>query len=125
METYYLSSLDSARFDSSRKCEVLRRLHLDNGKDCMLVRISPPVNLQEYGVIEDVDTLVLLSRHSGQDLSTIATFPFFVFITRPLIHDVLDVDTIAKDQLQILAWGELYRTKQDADDHRFEGPHRR
>ena len=120
METYYLSSLESLKFGTTRKCEFLKRLRLDTGKECVLVRISPPVPLQEFNLPEEAETLVLLSRHAGQDLSAIAVFPFFVFITRPLIANVEEVETIARDDLQILAWGELYRTSEDADGHRFD-----
>jgi hypothetical protein len=119
METYYLSSLDSVKFSVTRKCEFLKRLRLDTGKECVVVQVSPTVPLQEYNVADDADVLVLLSRHEGQDLSTMSTFPFFVFITRPLIPNIEGAETITKNDLQILAWGEIYRTRQDADDHRF------
>lgn len=118
-ESYYLSSLESSKFEPSRKCEFLVRLRLTTGKPCVLVRISPPVSLPEYNLADDIDTLVLVSRHEGQDIFAIQEFPFFVFIARPLIDNIQSRDIIFKDDLQILAWGELYRTKQDADDHRF------
>jgi hypothetical protein len=119
METYYLSSLESVKFEPTRKCEFLARLRLTTGKPCVLVRISPTVCLQEYNLTDDVDTLVLVSRHEGHDITAIQTFPFFVFIARALIDNIQDSEVISKDNLQILAWGELYRTKEDADEHRF------
>ena len=119
METYYLSSLDSVKFEPTRKCEFLSRLQLTTGKGCVLVRVTPPISLQDYNLTDDIDTLVLVSRHAGQDISAIQTFPFFVFIARPLLDSIQNREMISKDDLQILAWGELYRTRQDADDHRF------
>jgi hypothetical protein len=120
MKTYYLSSLESVKFEPTRRCDFVASLRLTTGKSCVLVRISPAISLQEYNLTDDVDTLVLVSRHEGQDITAIQTFPFFVFIARALIANIQDSGVISKDNLQILAWGELYRTKEDADEHRFD-----
>lgn len=119
METYYLSSLEIVKFERARECEFVARLRLTSGKPCVLVRVSPAVSLQEYNLADDVDTLVLVSRHEGQDITAIQTFPFFVFIALSLIDSIQSREIISKDDLQVLAWGELYRTTQDADEHRF------
>lgn len=52
-------------------------------------------------------------------LLVVVSFPFFVFIARALNDNIQDSEVISKDNLQIVAWGELYRTKEDADEHRF------
>lgn len=120
MTTYYLASLDSVRFSAPRRCDFISRLRMDTGKECAVVRLTPPVPLQEHGVLDDLDTFVLLSRHEGQDLFAITRFPVFVFITRLLATHT--GDTITKSHLEILGWGELYRSEQDARDHRFDQP---
>lgn len=118
MTTYYLSSLDSVKFGETRRCEVTKVHHLSTGKPCLLVKVSPPVSLQERGLIGDLEGLVLVSRHEGQDIVAPTVFPVFVFIAR-LLSEVDDAP-ISKDNLEILAWGEIYRTKDDADNHRFD-----
>ena len=120
MNTYYLSSLDSLKFGQTRKCEVIKSLRMTTGKECVLVKVTPPVPMQEYNLVDDLDTLILTSRHAGQDLLASNTFPVFVFITRLLKGDAEYLDTISKDDLEILAWGEIYRTQDDADNHHFD-----
>jgi hypothetical protein len=120
MEIYYLSSLDSVKFGSTRECIFIKRLNLNTGKECVLVRLSPPVIGQDYGLGTDIEDFVLTNRHEGEGLSPIREFPCFVFIARPLIDDIGERDQITKGDVEIIAWGELYRTKSDADNHVFD-----
>ena len=118
-ETYYLSSLESTKFGVTRTCVVQKRLRFRTGKECALVKVSPPVIGQDYGLVDDIDLFVITNRHEGEGLSPIKEFPCFVFIARPLIEDIEARDEIEKDDVEIVAWGELYRTKVDADQHVF------
>ena len=94
---------------------------MTTGKECLVVKVSPPVSLQEFNVVDDLDMLILPGRHEGQDLLSSSTpFPVFVFIARLLNGDPEYRETISKDDLQILGWGEIYRTQDDADNHRFD-----
>ena len=119
-EIYFLSSLDSEIFESTRKCIFLKMIRFDTGKECVLAEIDPPVIGQHFDVGEDIKYVFLSNRHEGGTLSTIQEFPCFVFIARPLADDVCERAIITKDDLQIMAWGELYRSKSDADDHVFD-----
>jgi hypothetical protein len=118
-ENYFLSSLDSTKFSVTRECVFQKHLRFRTGKECVLVRVNPPVIGQDYGVGEDIDLFVLTNRHEGQGLSPIKEFPCFVFIARPLIDDIESRDEIDKEDVEVVAWGELYRTKTDADKHVF------
>jgi hypothetical protein len=120
MEIYYLSSLDSMKFTSTRECIFLKRLRFNTGKECVLVKLSPPVIGQDYGLGTDIEEFVLTNRHEGEGLSPIREFPCFVFIARPLSDEIGQRDEISKDQVEVIAWGELYRTKLDADNHVFD-----
>ena len=64
--------------------------------------------------------MVLAARHEGDSLSSITEFPCFIFVARSLDSDITTRSTIKKSDLQILAWGELYKTKDDADGHVFD-----
>lgn len=119
-ETYFLSSLDYKTFSVTRKCVFQKRLRFRTGKDCVLVRVSPPVIGQAYGTGEDINLLVIAARHEGKGLFPIEEFPCFVFITRPLIDDIEAHEEIGKEDVEILGWGELYRTRADADQHVFD-----
>lgn len=118
-DIYYLSSLESALFEPTRECHFIKILSFDTGKECALVKLNPPVVGQSF-VAGDIEYVVLANRHEGNSLFPIREFPCFVFITRPLITNILDVQSIKKSDLEILAWGELYRTASDADNHVFD-----
>ena len=118
---YYLSSLDSVSFEPTRKYSIVKMLAFTSGKKCMLVKVDPVVIGQPYGLgSQDIEHLVLTNRHEGEGLDPIRSFPCFVFITRPLFDVMEDRDVIEKEDLENLAWGELYRTKHDADNHVFD-----
>ncbi len=116
----YLSSLESKTFEPTRKCRFLKKLIFDTGKECMLVELDPPVNGQDFGISEDIKRVVLSSRHEGDSLFPVKEFPCFVFITTSLVEDITACERITNSDLQILAWGELYRTASDADAHIFD-----
>ena len=118
--TYYLSSLDSIKFGQTRECVFLRQLWFDTGKECALVRLSPPVIGQEYGLADDLEELVLASRREDHGLFPIKEFPCFVFVARPLIEGIGQRDVISKNEVEIVGWGELYRTRHDADQRVFD-----
>ena len=119
-KTYYLSSLESKIFSKTRQCFFLKTLHFDSGKECVLAKITPSVIGQDFGSAEDIEYVVLASRHEGDSLSLMTEFPYSVFIAKSLINDIDSKLIISESDLQILAWGELYRTKADANSHVFD-----
>lgn len=119
--TYYLSSLDSVSFAETRECVFTKKLAFTSGKECILAKVDPPVIGQRYGLGgKDIEYLFLASRHEGEPLDPIKSFPCFVFIARPLVPDLEAKEAIDKEDLEIIAWGEVYRTKHDADNHVFD-----
>jgi hypothetical protein len=118
--TYFLSSLDSTRFELVRECMLVRRLKFDTGKQCALVRLNPPVNGQDFNTGADIEFVVLAERHEGGSLFPIDSFPCLVFIARPLRTDVASTETINKGEVEIIGSGELYRSRIDAEDHLFD-----
>ena len=71
------------------------------------------------GIWSDIDLVVLSNRHKGETLSPIHEFPCFVFVARPLITDIQIREEITRNELEIVGWGELYRTRADAVNHVF------
>ena len=118
---YYLSSMDSLSFEQTRECVFVRELHFASGKECFLVRVSPPVIGQGYGLGgQDIEYLVLASRHAGQPVDPIGASPCFVHIARPLNDGVCTKDTLETSDVEVIAWGEVYRTRRDAENHTIE-----
>jgi len=118
--TLFLSSLESERFSEVRKCEVVKLLRFTTGKECALVRLSPGVIGQPWGVAEDLEVFVITPRHEGHGLTPIVEFPCFVHLARIVDHQVERLDEISNDQVQNIAWCELYRTESDAENHVFD-----
>lgn len=119
-EVYYLSSLESVRFEPVRECRIIKRLEFDTGKQCALVKVTPSVVGQPWGLTTDIENFVLANRHEDEELFPITEFPCFVHIARILTGAVDSSSVISASDLQTVAWGELYRTRSDAENHVFE-----
>lgn len=118
-DRYYLSSLESARFETVRECQVVDILIFDTGKAAAVTRIRPPVIGQDFNHPVDLQTVILVPRHEGVSIDPVSEFPCFVHIaiTR---GDYELKSPIRSDDLEIIGWGELYRTYHDAENHVFE-----
>jgi hypothetical protein len=117
--TYYLSSLESVRFEAVRKCELVKQMAFDTGKQCALVRLSPAVIGQPWGLSSDIEFFVLANRHKGEKLFPISEFPCFVHIARLHSDASIEREVIRASDLENVAWGELYRSRSDAENHVF------
>lgn len=115
----YLSSLESYRFEPVRECRFVRLIQFDTGKQCALVTLHPEVLGQEFDVPGYVDLFVLATRFEGTTLSPIVEFPCFVFIGLPSESWDRSSDMIKADEVQVVGWGELYRSSEDAASHSF------
>ncbi len=98
----------------------MKRMTFDTGKECVLVSLTPPVAGQPWGLVDDLEFFVLANRHEGEHLFPISEFPCFVHIARLLDENVKHGDTVSANDLQTVAWGELYRTREDAENHAFD-----
>lgn len=117
-DIYYLSSLESARFATVRECQFTKMLAFDTGKTAVVARIKPPVVGQDFNLSHDLQNVVLVARHEGVSIFPVSEFPCFVFIAIPNNEFEL-MSPIRSDDLTIIGWGELYRTRPDAENHIF------
>lgn len=98
-----------------RACWIKGRRRYGDRDDCMLVAIEPPVIGQTYGLgSEDIYHLLLATRWEGQTLWPISHWPTHVYVLRPLDKSVIDQPAIDSAQAQLIEWGELHRTYEDA-----------
>lgn len=74
---------------------------------------------QDFNRNSDIETVILSARHGGASLDPVDEFPCFVFITIP--HEGYESlqSPIRSENLEIIGWGELYRTPDDAARHAF------
>lgn len=111
---YYLSSLESQRFSGVFRCEVQDYVLVQGIRHGLLVHCDPPALGQDIGHPLGIEELLLVNRFAQDDLWSPQQYPLFVYICDPTeMHT-----TLAKPK--ILAWGELYRSPDDARHHRFD-----
>ncbi len=121
-QTYYLSSLESTIFSKPRECVFLNELEFESGKKAIAAKLSPPIIGQNFGFGgNDIEYVVLTHRHEGEPVYPIKNFPCFVFVCCLESGERTDeLKSVRSDDLKILAWGELYRTEEDARNHKFD-----
>ena len=117
---YYLSSLESHALETVRVCNIVSIKHFPSGKECAVADLDTPIAGIIFGLTFDVTEIILAARHEGDRLSDIREFPCFVHVARPLVSDIQKNDIVAFSDLENLAWGELYRTRYDAQNHVFD-----
>ena len=120
MSMYYLCSLESRRLSDPRECEFLRELRFKTGKECVLARLSPGINGEEFGIAGDIETVILAARYEGESPTSIKEYPFFVFVAISRVEHVEKNEEIEVNDVEIIAWGELYRSRSDAINHVFD-----
>jgi hypothetical protein len=109
-QKYYLSSLDSYKFERPREFEIIKRITISesHSKNAWLVKITPNLLGQDYRLISDVDYLVLTPRHKGIEINSIAEFPCYVYIMLIKSNKISKESILNSDTLEIIAWGEIY-----------------
>lgn len=121
MKEYYLASLESRLLDYPRKCAFEREVQFDTGKNAVIAKLDPSIQLHDGVKYYLVEKVVLTARFEGDDISCFSKFPFFVYVAE-FQGDIDEIgeDDISKDDLKIIGLGELYRNEEDAKEHRFD-----
>ncbi|MGB8222784.1 MAG: hypothetical protein WCF10_09355, partial [Polyangiales bacterium] len=98
-----------------RACWFIRRLRDVNRDDYMLVKIDPPLIGQSFGLGgNDVTTLLLSTRHQGFSLYPVTEWPTYVYVTRIADPRVLEAESFTPEQVQLIAWGEIFADLHEA-----------
>ena len=113
---FYLSCAGEMRGDlaTPRACKVKSRLS-DAVNEHMLIEIDPPLIGQAYGLgSHDVVELVLSARHQSSFLFPVTEWPTFVYVSRIIDDAVVRNLVIMDGQVEIIGWGAVFRTLDDA-----------
>lgn len=106
-----------------RACRIEARLADRVRVDHLLVRIDPPLIGQEFGLgSRDIEQLVLTVIFDGHALFPIRKWPAHVYVSRILDESIVATRTIESGQVQIIAWGTLFRTSAEATASIIAGP---
>jgi len=111
---FFLASLEGYGMEAPRRGFRIRRLCGDHRDDYLLARIEPPVLGQPFGLgANDIDHVILASRHVGESLFPIERWPVFVHVARPLVP-IEGRDVLHDDEMESIAWAEIYQTEDEA-----------
>jgi hypothetical protein len=116
---FFLSAAgENEELASPRACWVKDRLKDRVRDDHMLVEIAPPLTGQRYGLGgNDIANLILSARYEGSSLFPINEWPCHVYIARILDETITKTLSITTDQVEIIAWGMIFRTLDEANAH--------
>jgi len=86
--------------------------------DHMLIEIEPGLAGQRFGLgsIEIVQ-LIISARHRGRTLYPISEWPLYVYVARIPDRAIIESLSFTREQIELIAWGTLFRTREEASDH--------
>ncbi len=113
---FYLTTAGEYKLLSKpRACAFVRRMRDVNRDDYMLVRIDPPLIGQSFGLGgKDITELLIATRHQGFSLFPTRCEPMEVYVARVVDPKVLEADSFSREQVQLIAWGTVFRTLSEA-----------
>lgn len=116
---FYLSTAGEYRpLAAPRACWQRARLRDIVRDDHMLIDIEPGLTGQGFGLgSADITQLIISARYSGKTLYPISEWPFFVYVARILDGSIIESRSFTGDQIELIAWGTLFRTREEASDH--------
>jgi hypothetical protein len=114
-EFYLTTAGEYGLLSKPRACWFIQRMRDGNRDDYMLVRISPELLGQPFGLgNNNIDILLLATRHRGFSLYPVTQWPTSVYVTRLVNRDVLNDISFTSDQVELIAWGEIFPDLQEA-----------
>jgi|SRR5579863_4577273 len=100
-----------------RACWLKRRMRDPVSDQHMLVEIEPSLFGQSYGLgTHNIECLVISSRYSGISLFPIGQWPCHVYVARILDETITETLVFTHNQVEIIAWGRLYPTLDEATE---------
>lgn len=116
---FYLSAAGEYEpLAAPRACWQRARLRDVVRDDHMLIDIEPGLIGQGFGLgSTDITQLIISARYSGKTLYPISEWPFFVYVSRILDRAIIESGSFTRDQIELIAWGTLFRTREEASDH--------
>ena len=114
---FYLTTAgESENLAVPRVCWVKGRLKDHVRDDYMLIRIEPSLVGQGFGLGDkDIFDLIISTRFEGVSLFPITEWPSHVYVARMLDEEIVKTLVIRRDQIELVAWGMLFKTLAEAN----------
>ncbi len=98
-----------------RACWLKARLRNEIRGDYMLIEIKPPLIGQPFGLGDkDITQLIISTRFQGETLYPITQWPVSVYVSRILDETILRTLSFEKNQVELIAWGMIFKTLEAA-----------
>ena len=105
---FYLSSSEGYHLETARACYKKRRLLGNHPDGYMLCEVFPSILGQPYGLGgEDMDKIIIASRHSGCSIFKIDEWPRHVHIARMISKNVDNKFSIVRSDIKSIGWAEI------------------
>lgn len=114
---FFLTSSEARPTLIPRKCWTVERLWSEERKDYFLrIHIEPSIDGRVIGIDKDeVDEVVIATRHKGTSLNPISELPITVFVCYLFNDQMRNTGQISSKDLKLILIGEIYRTLADAE----------
>jgi hypothetical protein len=111
---FYMASSEGYGLEEPRACYRVKRLEGRGSDAYLLVRVEPAISALLDGLAEvEMDHVVLATRHAGQSLFPVSEWPLSVHVAR-CAATMHAKETLAPEDLELIAWAELYPTEIEA-----------
>jgi hypothetical protein len=114
---FFLISTEGPIPGEPHHCVPIKRLRDEVRDDYLLVSVDPPIKPDISVVGEAIHELVLATRLADESLFPISPWPCYVYVGR-LRGASPATETITKEDLQILTFGNLFKTAEEARAYR-------
>jgi hypothetical protein len=112
---FYLSTTgESNALATPRACWTRARLISPVRDDNMLVAIDPPLAGQPYGLSSHDITQLVLAPFDELSIFPVTRWPCPVYVARLLDDTVIKKGAFTAEQVQLIARGVLFRTREEA-----------
>jgi hypothetical protein len=113
---FYLTSSEGYNLNNIViNCFKRKRLYGKLPDGYMLCDINPSILGQSYGLgNQDINQIVIASRHKGFSLFPISEWPCYVHVAR-LLNNLEATMYLQDSDIQLIAWGELFKRKEDVN----------
>ncbi|MBN1113100.1 MAG: hypothetical protein JXA53_09340 [Bacteroidales bacterium] len=111
----YLISSEWVDLKGVIKCTLIKKIKYSKRNDFWLMSLDPVITYTDikFGTIS-IDKAILATRHVNHSLDKITEWPEYVYIIRLLNNEIEYKNEVQKEDIQNIAWGEVYNNKEAA-----------
>ena len=112
---FYISSSEGHMEGEARSCFVIKRMNCAGRDDCLLIKVSPPLKGEQYGLEpSEIRMVIVLARLKSNSVVSPSKWPVPVYVLYASITNVEELSNLSEEQYKLIAWAEIYKDKEQA-----------